>query len=915
MRTIVATAALVLFCLVHIETTSAQSTSASVGGFVQDPSQAFIPGVTVTATNTQTGVVTKTLSNESGAYNIPALLPGTYRLTAELTGFKTQVINGVQLGQSATARHNFTLQVGAVNQSVEITADATALIAESSSTIGNILTEKNVRDLPLVSNNVLDLMQTMAGVRGTDLTENTTFAGVSTSMVNTVRDGLSVQNGRYANGVGSVTMLHPDMVGEFRVILAPVDAELGRGNGQVEILTKSGTNQIHGSGFWTVRNSALDANTWANNKTVVNGVWSPTTPPWLNRHELTGSVGGPIIKNKTFFFALVDKQFENERQTSRANTLTPCAQRGIFRYWSGWTPGNINTQTVRTGASPTTPSVDSFGNPVAPATNPDGTPYTGQLMYRSVFGPLVSNPTQPDCSDAVVSGAPWDANRSQMDPSGTSQKFLTAMPHANTFDGGDGLNTAVTQWTWRGHSLGDYPLASGNTFDANRLQFNAKVDHNFSAKHKVAVNYTNERIDSDYYNSGVTGLWPGYYPQQMQLRPQVFTVNFTSTLTSNIVNEARYGYRKSFQYIYGPWEVPDAAQREVPQSLLLQGGTNASGQNFPIAYTPSGVGAMSVNNYSCLTLCAIQNNTTPLTSFADSVSWNKGKHAFKGGVERLYTHTTGVSTADNTMPQGTGGNSVLNPVTAFTNTTNFPGLTSTVQTTAQQLLAFMAGSVASASQRYYITSPTQLDHWTSYLDQQRRVMEPNENEVSVFFKDDWKIRPSFTLNVGVRWQYYGVPYEGKGLTIRPQGGQDGLALFGVSGRSFSNWMNPNNGVDTSLQTQMEFVGPKTSNPGDTIFPNDYNNFGPAVGFAWQLPWFGKGKTNIRGGYQISYTGGGHAGNLSNFIFTTPGFLSNVTTTGPVDGSYFDVAALQKQIPLAPATLPMQPTRRRRSTCA
>jgi len=75
----------------------------------------------------------------------------------------------------------------------------------------------------------------------------------------------------------------------------------------------------------------------------------------------------------------------------------------------------------------------------------------------------------------------------------------------------------------------------------------------------------------------------------------VFTVNFTSTLTSNIVNEARFGYRRSKQYIYGPWEVPDPAQREVPQSLQLQGGANASGKNFPIAYAPSGVGAMSVN--------------------------------------------------------------------------------------------------------------------------------------------------------------------------------------------------------------------------------------------------------------------------------------------------------------------------------
>jgi hypothetical protein len=258
------------------------------------------------------------------------------------------------------------------------------------------------------------------------------------------------------------------------------------------------------------------------------------------------------------------------------------------------------------------------------------------------------------------------------------------------------------------------------------------------------------------------------------------------------------------------------------------------------------------------------------------------------------------------MPQGIGGNSALNPVSAFANTTNFPGLTPTRSNDGAatpglhgrfrrqrvaEILYYIADSARPLDE---LPRPTAESH------------EPHENEVSVFFKDDWKIRPSFTLNAGVRWQYYGVPYEGQGLTIRPQGGQDGLALFGVSGRSFSNWMNPNNGVDTSLQTQMEFVGPKTSKPGDTIFPNDYNNFGPAVGFAWELPWFGKGKTNVRGGYQISYTGGGHAGNLSNYIFTTPGFLSNVTTTGPVDGSYFDVAALQKQIPLTPATLPMQP---------
>ena len=116
MHRTLATVLVVLLCLVHIETTSAQSTNASVGGFVQDPSQAFIPGVTVTATNTQTGVVTTAVTNESGAYNITALLPGTYKLTAELPGFKTQVISDVQLGQAAVQRINFTLQVGAADR-------------------------------------------------------------------------------------------------------------------------------------------------------------------------------------------------------------------------------------------------------------------------------------------------------------------------------------------------------------------------------------------------------------------------------------------------------------------------------------------------------------------------------------------------------------------------------------------------------------------------------------------------------------------------------------------------------------------------------------------------------------------------------------------------------------------------------
>ena len=418
-----------LLCLVSATNAFGQSGNASVGGFVQDSSQAFIPGVTVTATNTQTAVATTSVSNETGIYNISGLLPGTYRLAAELPGFKTQVISSVTLGQGATARYNFTLQVGGVGQSVEVTAEATALLAESSPTIGQVLPEQQVRALPLVSNNVLDLMQTMAGVRGPAIGESATFAGISTGMVNTTRDGLSVQDGRYANGVYATTTVHPDMVGEFRVILTPVDAELGRGNGQVQILTRSGTNAFRGTAAWSVRNTALDANTWSNNRQVVNGRWTPGQPTWINRNQATGSLGGPIVRNKTFFFTLWDQQFERQRQSVRPVVLTDCARNGIFRYWSGWANGNTLQSTSTLGANPTIASVDSSGNPLRPATNPDGTPYTGALQFFSVFGPVTNTPTQPDCSDAQIGKAStstgtWDVNRTQMVPGGVSQKFL-----------------------------------------------------------------------------------------------------------------------------------------------------------------------------------------------------------------------------------------------------------------------------------------------------------------------------------------------------------------------------------------------------------------------------------------------------------------------------------------------------------
>ena len=144
---------------------------------------------------------------------------------------------------------------------------------------------------------------------------------------------------RVLNGA---TYMSPDLIGEVRIVVAPVDAEMGRGNGQFQFLTRSGGNEYHGTGVWTVRNTALDANTWANNRAVdpKTGAWKPTQPNWYNNHQFTASLGGPIVKNKTFFFALWDSALMNGRTIQNPVVLTPCARRGIFRYFDNWNNGN-----------------------------------------------------------------------------------------------------------------------------------------------------------------------------------------------------------------------------------------------------------------------------------------------------------------------------------------------------------------------------------------------------------------------------------------------------------------------------------------------------------------------------------------------------------------------------------------------
>src|SRR4029077_15107610 len=202
------------------------------------------------------------------------------------------------------------LKVGGVNTAVEVTIPVDTLLAVSSSSVGEVINQQRIADLPTVTNNVLDLYRLIPGIRIDDTGNNGSVSGLGgLGTVNITRDGVdNVGAARFGASLTGATYMSPDLIGEVRIVVAPVDAEVGRGNRQFQFLTRSGGNKFSGSGVWTARNTALDANTWANNRATdpKTGAWKPTKPNWYNNHQFTASLGGPLIKDKTFFFALYD---------------------------------------------------------------------------------------------------------------------------------------------------------------------------------------------------------------------------------------------------------------------------------------------------------------------------------------------------------------------------------------------------------------------------------------------------------------------------------------------------------------------------------------------------------------------------------------------------------------------------------
>src|SRR5262245_48308149 len=359
------------------------------------------------------------------------------------------------------------------------------------------------------------------------------------------------------------------------------------------------------------------------------------SPPHLigrTINQFTASYGGPIVKNKTFFFALWDSTLINGRNTTNPVVLTPCARKGIFRYFDNWNNGNNLQALQATGTTPTIAVVDGLGNPITPANNPNvapfnGSSFTGSLHYVSVFG-TVLNPTSvnSDCSNVQVGPAQiggvttangaWDTFRTGIDSTGFVTKLLGKMPLPNNYEVGDGLNTAGHRWT-RDESSGSegiFAVGPGTSVltGAGRKQINTKIDHNFNTRHKVAVSYTYENTAG---NANFEP-WPGGFRGKFFRHPQTLALNFTSTLSATLVNEARTGMRRIGGNTLNAFNNPKTGKE------ALDFFPNYGGYPVPIGLgTPTLGGALA-----CCQTSQVYNGTTDnyhditnLWSFADSL--------------------------------------------------------------------------------------------------------------------------------------------------------------------------------------------------------------------------------------------------------------------------------------------------------
>jgi hypothetical protein len=797
-----------LMLLISAGSLLAQSDRGTITGTVTDPSGAVLVGASVTATNQATGVTTRTTTTSAGNFTIPLLRGGTYEVSIEQSGFKKFVQAGVILEVGQTVRVDAPLQLGQSTETVNVTAQA-GQVQRDTSDRGTIVTGRDVLELPIAGQgeqrNPGFFMILAPGVTG----RGTSSGGTSRMMSTTVNGSQSASNEFAVDGaiIGTPSEwagdfrnipFPQDVVGEYKVMTLLPPAEIGRtGQGYTSFTIKSGTNQFHGSAYEFVRNEKFDA----------RGFFRPS-PPVNKQNEFGATFGGPIRKDKTFFYGWY-QGFRLRRAASNSldtvptalmkggnlsnilggqavlkgcsglplpaaplpdnRTATPCFDALNRPVYAGAIYDPITTRVVAPGA------VDPVTGIATATVNPDGTAATGNWVLRDGFGfNNVTGAPIPGSANIIPAGRidPVAANMFSYfpDPSLPGQNFgyqanwLTAFRSQNT----------VNSW-------------------------GTKVDHAFSDTNRVYGSFMGLRS-----NNPVGGRYPDPIGEGGINEGQQYIARFSHDwiIRPNLVNHWTAGYNR--------WAGSSIPSSGVDWPATL--GWNGVPQTGPGSVWPGlNIGGLG-NTYGN---AGQGSNAANTYNLEQSLTWTKGRHTIKTGFSYIKMQENDISTGLQSgylnfssgltsLPDAASAGSAAR---AWYNDGCAPGGICPGMGMASFLLGL--GSTG----RAFVYAATNADRMGQYAG---------------YLQDDYKVSSKLTLNLGLRYD---------------------LLLPTVSAHDQMSWMDP-----TTMNTDLGIPGAMVfASSGQRSLAKTYTKaFGPRFGLAYSL----NDKTAIRLGYGILYTLGG-----------------------------------------------------------